>query len=327
MNQPVVMENFPRTLQEAIVHFADKEVAFEFMKTVRWPDGVVKCPNCGTSRVSFLSTRKMWSCKDCTARKQFTLRVGTVLEDSPIGYDKWICAFWLIANAKNGISSYEVGRSLGITQKSAWFLLQRIRWSLQHGTIEKMKGVVEADESFVGGNADFMHKAVKKKKGIGRGFTNKTIVMGLLEHGAKKGESKVRVKVIRNTKKKTLKEQIDTHVEPGTTLHTDAWIAYQSLGADYVHKFVDHAIEYVKDGVHTNGLENFWTLLKRTLKGTYVAVNAEHLFRYLDEQSFRFNQRKDNDQGRFLKAMAGIVGRRLTYKALTADGGSLPRLA
>ena len=188
---------FPETLQEAMVHFADKEVAFEFMKRVRFPGGNVKCPLCKCERVSFLSTRKMWTCLEC--RKQFTLRVGTVMEDSSLGFDKWICGFWLIANAKNGISSYEIHRALGITQKSGWFLLQRIRLALQNGTIEKMKGTVEADESFVGGNADFMHKKVKKAKKIGRGFTNKTIVMGLLERG-EKGKSRVKTKVIKNTK-------------------------------------------------------------------------------------------------------------------------------
>lgn len=317
-------KHFPETLQEAMIHFADKEVAFEFMKRVRFPEGKVACPLCKCERVSFLSTRKMWTCLDC--RKQFTLRVGTVLEDSPLGYDKWICGFWLIANAKNGISSYEVHRALGLTQKTAWFLLQRIRLALQNGSIMKMSGTVEADESFIGGNADFMHKKVKKAKGVGRGFTNKTIVMGLLERG-EKGKSRVKTKVIKNTKKFTLEKEISENVETGTTLNTDAWIAYQSLGPEYIHRFVDHAVEYVKDGIHTNGLENFWCLLKRALKGTYVAVNAEHLFRYLDEQTFRFNERKDNDQGRFLKAIAGMVGKRLTYLALTGGSDGLPSVA
>ncbi len=317
---------FPNTLQEAIIYFADADKAFEMMKQIRFPGGTVFCPRCQSERVSFLSTRKVWTCMDCKVKKQFSLRVGTVLEDSPIGFDKWLCAFWLIANAKNGISSYEIKRSLGVTQRTGWFMLQRIRLAMQNGTIGKMSGGVEADESFVGGSADFMHKNVKKKRGIGRGFTSKTIAMGLLERG-EKGKSRVKTKVVKNTKKITLRNEIQANVEAGSELHTDAWIAYQQLKADYVHKFVDHAVEYVRDDVHTNGLENFWCLLKRTIRGTYVAVNAEHLFRYLDEQSFRFNERKDNDQGRFLKAIAGMVGKRLTYAALTGEGDALPSLA
>lgn len=307
---------YPQTLQEAILHFADKQVAFEFMKNVRWPDGVVKCPQCGTARVSFLSTRKMWTCLECKTRRQFTLRVGTIFEDSPLGLDKWICAMWLLSNAKNGISSYELGRSIGVTQRTGWFMLHRIREALRNGSIEKMKGIVEADETFVGPNADFMHQDVKKKKGIGRGFTAKTAVMGLLEHGNGKGKSKVRAKVIKNTRKKTLKENIDAHVDKGVTLHTDAWIAYQSMGSDYIHRFVDHAVRYVQDNVHTNGLENFWCLLKRTIKGTYVHVNAEHLDAYLDEQSWRYNERTLQDGGRFSVVARAIVGKRLTYKQL-----------
>ena len=310
--------NLPATLQEAVVYFSNEDNAFQFVKSMRWTDGVAVCPVCKSTE-SYELAGRLWKCKGCA--KKFSVRVGTIFEDSPLSLSKWMCGFWLIVNAKNGISSCEIHRALGITQKSAWFMLHRIRLAMQNGTIVKMAGTVEADESFVGGNADFMHKSEKKKKGIGRGYTNKTIVMGLLEHGKEKGKSRITAKVVKNTAKKTLKQQIDANVEAGSTLHTDAWIAYRSLGADYIHKFVDHAVEYVRDGVHTNGLENFWTLLKRALKGTYVAVNAEHLFRYLDEQTYRFNTRSLTDGERFVAAVARFAGKRLTYAKLISEGG------
>src|SRR5438874_9453128 len=151
----------PETLQEAICYFADEQKAHDFIVSLRWPDGVVKCPRCRSKDVSFISTRRIWKCKHCTTKKQFSVKVGTVLEDSPIGLDKWLCGFWLIANAKNGISSYELHRSLGVTQKTAWFMLHRIRLAMQDGSIEKMKGTVEADETFIGGLRANMRKSKK----------------------------------------------------------------------------------------------------------------------------------------------------------------------
>src|SRR5476651_1818523 len=155
---------FPETLHAAIKYFADDERAFEYMKSVRWPDGKISCPRCGCDEVSFISTRKLWTCKKCVTKKQFTIRVGTILEDSAISFEKWIAAFWLIANAKNGISSYEIGRSIGVTQRTGWFMLQRIRLAMQNGTIVKMGGTVEVDESWIGGKARNMHAAVKREK-------------------------------------------------------------------------------------------------------------------------------------------------------------------
>ena len=307
-------EGCPENLLEAIRYFADAKVSHDFFVGMRWPEGV-RCPFCNGSAVSFYSNRRVYRCAPC--KKQFSAKVGTIFEDSPLGLDKWLPCVWLIVNAKNGVSSCEIARALDVTQKTAWFMLHRVRAALKVGNFEKMAGVVEADETFVGGSADFMHKKVKKAKGIGRGFTSKTAVMGLLEH-ADKGHSRVKAKVVKNTQKRTLKAIIDDTVKPGTTLHTDAWVAYQSLGADYVHKFVDHAVEYVRDGVHTNSLENFWCLLKRTLKGTYVHVNAAQLEAYLDEQTWRFNERKLNDGQRFAAVTKAIVGKRLTYKQLTS---------
>lgn len=309
----------PQTLQQAMKHFSTGDNAFEYLKAVRWPDGKVNCPRCGSTEVSFVSTRKLWTCPKCTTKKQFTLRIGTILEDSAIPYAKWLCAFWLIANAKNGISSYEIGRALGVTQRTGWFMLQRIRLALQNGSIVKMNGVVEVDETFIGAKARNIHYGKRKVTQRG-GFAGKTAVQGLLERHSSKGHSTIVTRVVQGTRKHNLVGNVYQLVERGSHVMTDALMSYRELKHTYQHKVIDHAEKYVDGAVHTNGLENFWCLLKRTIKGTYVNVEPFHLFRYLDEQAFRFNERKDTDAGRFVKAMAGIVGRSLTWDKLTGKG-------
>lgn len=324
---------FPITLQEAIIYFADRTRAFEFMKSIRWPDGKVCCPRCGCDKVSFLTTRKIWTCSKCKTKKQFTIKVGTIMEDSPIGYDKWICAFWLIANAKNGISSYELARSIGVSQRTGWFMLHRIRLAMQHGSIlmSKMDGIVEVDESYIGGKARNMHKDVKIRRGIVQGniVAGKTAVMGLLERRTDKKHSRIAAEVVPFIGRSFSAKKVRKYVLQGSEVHTDAGPHYGELKNDFEHKFVDHAERYVDGHVHTNGLENFWSLLKRGIKGTYVSVEPFHLFRYLDEQVFRFNERKNEtgDEGRFLKAISGCVGKRLTWAHLTDSGDDLPATA
>jgi len=310
---------FPETLQDAVKYFAEDDRAFDYMKSVRWPDGKVLCPRCGSQNVSFVSTRKLWTCKECKTKKQFTLRVGTILEDSAIPYDKWICAFWLIANAKNGISSYEIGRALGVTQKTGWFMLQRIRLAMQNGSIVKMGGHVEVDETFIGAKARNMHKGKKAAKNIKTGGASMTAVMGLLERTTGKKASRVVLKVVKNRKRPELQGNVRQYVLKGAEVHTDSLRSYDGLSDEYTHNVVNHAKEYVRGHVHTNGMENFWSLLKRSIRGTYVNVEPFHLFRYLDEQAFRFNERKDEngDKGRFIKAISGIIGKRLTWGELT----------
>lgn len=308
---------FPKTLQEAIVYFADPDNALNFMITLRWPNSPITCPRCESDRNTFISTRRTWQCKSC--KKMFTVKLGTIMEDSPISLDKWLAAIWMICAAKNGISSYEIHRGLGITQKSAWFLMHRIRLAMQTGTFNKLGGpgeTVEADETFIGGAARFMHKNKRAEKiGTMTGFVGKVAVMGLLErHG--EGGSKVKVKVIAGRRKDIIHQAVREDVEHGSQLFTDALGSYEGMN-EYIHQVVDHAEKYVDGQIHTNGLENFWCLLKRCIKGTYVSVEPFHLFRYLDEQSFRFNNRKVTDQLRFLAVSRLIVGRRLTYKQLT----------
>jgi transposase-like protein len=310
---------FPQTLHDAIKFFADEDRALDFMKAIRWPDGTVKCPRCNSADVSFLSTRRIWKCKSAHEKQQFSVKVGTVMEDSPIGLDRWLSAFWLIANAKNGISSYELHRSIGVTQKTAWFMLHRIRLSMQDGAGEKMKGRVEADETFIGAKARNIHKG--KRKAIGTGVLGKTAVFGLLERNSPDQSSRVRCKVVRTIRREELDTEVRQHVEKGSEVFTDALQSYNKLHDEYVHQVIDHAECYAKGHVHTNGLENFWSLLKRGIKGTYVSVEPFHLFRYLDEQAFRFNERKDNDAGRFVKVVNGIIGKGLRYTKLTGKIG------
>ena len=316
----------PETLHAAIAYFSTGDNALRAMVAKRWPNGV-ECPYCKSGEVRFMEKWARWQCRGC--RKQFTVKVGTIFEDSPIKLDKWICALWLITNAKNGISSCELHRSLGVTQKTAWFMLHRIRLAMQNGTIEKMEGHVEADETFIGGKARFMHKGKRKAKGTGP--VAMTPVMGLLERTTAKHASKVTLKVLNTTKKPELQGNVREYVLKGSEVHTDALKSYEGLNDEYMHNVIDHAVSYVNGNVHTNGLENFWSLLKRTIKGTYVSVEPFHLFRYLDEQAFRFNERKDKDgdKGRFLKTLSGIFGKRLMYKNLIgqADDGLLPQTA
>jgi transposase-like protein len=306
----------PETLLEAIRYFSDPDVCLSFMVQLRWPDGVVRCPTCGSNGTSFISTRRVWTCREDHERKQFSIKVGTIFEDSPIALDKWLAAMWLIANAKNGISSYEIARALGVTQKTAWFMLHRIRLAMEDGSVEKLRGRVEADETFIGGKVRNMHKT-KKLRVMGSrrgGLYSKAIVMGMLERNTKK----VRVKMIENTESVTLQATIRQNVDAGSELLTDSWMGYRGLSKDFLHGFVNHVKEYVHGHVHTNGLENFWSLLKRAIKGTYVNVEPYHLHRYVEEQAFRYNERLVKDGDRFLMVLRGIVGKRITCKQLTS---------
>ena len=311
------MAHEPRTLVEAIRYFSDPDVALKTMVELRWPEGV-HCPTCGRTDVKFLPTRRLWECKEKHPRKQFSAKVGTVFEDSPLGLDKWFCAIWMVANCKNGVSSYELHRSIGVTQKSAWFMLHRIRVAMDAGSLGKMGGVVEADETFVGGLAKNMH-AVKRKARItaGGGDADKIAVIGLIQRGNGTVASRVHARVIRDRSAKLMHRFVRENVEPGSILFTDSHMSYRGLGADYFHAYVNHAVEYVRGHIHSNSIENFWSLLKRSIKGTYVSVDPHHLNRYVGEQAFRFNERKDNDLGRFRAVLGSVAGKRLTWKDLT----------
>ena len=316
--------NWPTTLQAAIVYFGNPENALNAAIKLRWNGAPISCPTCGSTQVHFISTRRIWRCNEVHPQRQFSVKVGTIMEDSPIGLDKWLTAIWLLSSAKNGISSCELARSIGVTQKTAWFLLHRIRLIMQAKDGGKLGGEVEADETFIGGKARNMHKAKRDRLGISqsRSMIGKVAVMGLLARHGDKG-SQVRLKVVETRRKHELEQTIGEHVTTGATLYTDALRSYDRMGQrGYVHNVIDHAEAYVDGQIHTNGLENFWSLLKRAIKGTYVSVEPFHLFRYLDEQAFRFNSRKLTDAERFALVASSIVGKRLTFDSLT--GHDLP---
>jgi len=313
----------PNTLQEAMVFFSDADRTFAYAVLLRWPNGKVACPRCESTEHSFISTRKLWFCKGC--KKQFTIKVGTIFEDSALGMDKWMLAVWMVANCKNGISSYEIARALGITQKSAWFMLHRIRLAMHNKETVKLGGPgqeVEVDETFIGGAARFMHKDKRDRYTTAqRGKGDKVVTFGMLERG---GE--VRAMVLPNNRRHHLHDEIRRHVRAHSAIYSDALMSYQGLrDYSFAHQVIDHAERYVDGQVHTNGLENFWSLLKRGLKGTYISVEPFHLFRYVDEQVFRYNNRATkheyiSDLARFFRVMRHIVNRRITYQELTGKG-------
>jgi hypothetical protein len=315
----------PKTLLQAIKFFANPENCLSYLVAKRWPGGVT-CPVCNGTKLHFDKTRMGWRCVVKHPGRKFTLKTGTIFEDSPIGLDKWLPTVWLVANCKNGISSYEVARDLGVTQKTAWFMLHRARLALQSRDGGKLSGEgVEIDETYIGGKARNMHPG-KREQAKGRTWAGKTAVMGLLErHGEGKGPSRVRARVIRTTKRHELTTVIEKHVEDGAKVFTDSLPSYEVLDLYYQHDVINHAESYVNGEVHTNGMENFWSLLKRGIKGTYVSVEPFHLFRYVDEQAFRFNARETTDADRFGMVISQIVGRRLMYRELIGESDRLER--
>ncbi len=317
-----------KTLQQAILHFSDYENCRQFMVFMRWPDGIVKCPYCGATKVTWMPNAKQYRCYGDHDKQKFSLKIGTVLEDSPIGLEKWLPAIWLLCNSKNGISSYELHRALGVTQKTAWFMLHRIRLAMESQTFTKLGGggPVEIDESHIGPNPRKMHTdRLAKRKLASRGQMG-TAVMGMLDRELRQ----VRAKVVPNVRRETLQNEILTHIEKKSTIYTDGWVGYDRLKAqEFIHETVNHVEEYVRGNVHTQGIENFWSLLKRGLRGTYVAVEPFHLDRYVTEQVFRYNNRatKDNplnDADRFVLAASQIQGKKLTYAELTGKVGETP---
>lgn len=312
----------PTTLQETVIFFSNPDNCHAFMVNLRWADGKVICPRCGSDNVKYLPNARVFKCFQKHPCQKFSLKVGTIFEDSPIGLEKWLPVMWMLANCKNGVSSWEIHRAVGVTQKTAWFMLQRARLAMQDSeTGGKLGGEVEVDETFIGGLSRNMHKDKRTEKITGTGPSGKAIVAAVLQRGGK-----VRATVVENRRKKSLQQLVRENVEAGSNVYTDALKSYEGLD-EFKHEVIDHAEAYVRENVHTNGLENFWSLLKRGIRGTYVSVEPFHLFRYLDEQAFRYNNRgESDDSGRFVMAMRQAVGKRLTYKQLTgkvAEAGAV----
>lgn len=289
---------------------------------MRWPDGEIFCAGCGEiGNLIWLANQKRWKCRGC--KKQFSVKAGTIFHDSPLSLDKWMIAMWMLANCRNGVSSCELARTIGITQKSAWHMLHRIREAMADRSDDKLggSGPVECDETFVGGKVKNMHKS-RRVKGLNYSAGNgKTIVMGMLERGGK-----VRAQVIADRKLHNMQPLMDDNIHAGSHIITDEHSNYPIIAGenDLAHEIINHIEGYVRGHIHTNSIENFWSCLKRGLHGTYVSVEPFHLDRYVTEQVFRFNLRKKEhtDSSRFKAVLREIVGRRLTYAELTGRAGS-----
>jgi transposase-like protein len=308
------------TLREAVIYFQSHDNCHKFMVDLRWPDGVVVCPRCESDHVVYLAKARVWKCYGKHDSPKFSLKTGTVFEDSPLGLDKWLPAVWMIVNDKNGISSWELHRAIGVTQKTAWFMLHRIRLAMQDKGSGKLGGNVEVDESMIGGKSRNMHRAKRAEKIHGTGGMDKAIVFGMVER-----DGRVRALHLDSRRRKELQDAIRENIEVGSVIFSDELPSYNGLAEDYDHAVINHAVEYVSGNVHTNTIENFWSLLKRGLHGTYISVEPYHLFRYIDEQAFRYNNRKGvNDRGRFKLAVSQIVGKRLTYQTLIGKSGDSP---
>jgi transposase-like protein len=306
---------YPTTLVDAVKYFSDEQVCIDEVAAMRWPDGEISCTGCGeVGNILWLANQKRWKCRGC--KKQFSVKVGTIFHDSPLGLDKWMVAIWMLANCRNGVSSCEMACTLGITQKSAWHMMHRIRKVMTDASSDKLGGnaPVEIDETFVGGKVKNMHKSRRVKNLPYQGGSGKAIVLGMLERGGK-----VRAGVIESRHRNTMQPPIHANIEAGSHVITDELTTYQFVARDtYIHEIINHVEGYVREHVHTNGIENFWSCLKRGLNGTYVSVEPFHLDRYVDEQVFRFNLRhKHTDASRFKAVLKDIVGRRLTYAELT----------
>jgi transposase-like protein len=311
----------PETLQKAIEFFADEDRAHAYLAQQRWPDGNVVCPSCNQANPRWLAKQRRFECRKKHPKRQFSVKVGTIFEDSPIPLKSWLLAVWQITNCKNGISSYELASAVGVTQKSAWFMNHRIRLAMQGDDGGTLDGEVEVDETYIGGKARNMNRTERaerlaRNEGRKNSWFGKVAVLGLLQRHSERGKSQVRTLPVDNIKTYRLRAEVTKRVEDGATVYTDALKSYTPLSIYYTHKVIDHAEKYVDGVVHTNGLENYWALLKRTIRGTYVSVEPFHLFRYLDEQAFRFNQRSDSPSGRFTATLRRVTGRRITYEEL-----------
>jgi transposase-like protein len=298
-----------KTLQDAFSFFSDKQNCIDYVVSWRWPDGRVTCPTCGSTDVKWLKSRSVFCCKTRHPKWQFSVKVGTIMEDSPIPLRDWLMIAWMLGSCRNGISSYEVARTIGVTQKSAWFMLHRLRKAMDSNT-EQLSGEVEMDESYIGGRLKNQHVR-KRKQGYQK---DKTPVFGMVERGGR-----VVTKVVESTHSRVIQPLVEASVSKTALVISDNYPIYDQLTRmGYTHEVINHTADrFVRGNVHTNTIENFWNCLKRMLSGTYISVRPKHLQAYCQEQSFRFNCRKGfTEEQRLRVVLDGFTGKRLTYAEL-----------
>jgi transposase-like protein len=298
-----------RSILELITYFDTEEKCADYLAYQRWGDNPV-CPHCGHEKVYTLKGKnKRYKCASC--RKQFSVRVGTIFEDSKIELKKWFTAIWLVTSHKKGISSLQLHRDINVTQKSAWFMLQRIRYALSYDFTDSLDGEVEADETYVGGKNKNRHANKKVPNSQGRSAKDKTAVVGMVERGGLLTAS-----TVENVKSETLTREVVKNVKDSATLYTDEWLGYNGLKRIYDHSIVKHNQgQYVNGRVHTNTIEGFWSLLKRGIFGIYHFTSKKHLQKYVDEFVFRYNTRQISDSFRFQFYLSNCQGR-LSYQDL-----------
>jgi transposase-like protein len=301
-----------KNLHDLYTAFPNEEAAYKHLEQIRW-NGNVTCPHCGVVKTPYsLKGLGKFKCSDKDCGKKFSTISGTIFENTKVPLQKWFLAIYIATSHKKGISSLQLSRDLGITQKSAWFVLHRIREMLTDKSPVMLKGNVSADETYVGGKLKNKHKSQRTKAKPGRGSENKTMVFGLLQENGK-----VVNHMVKNADHKTLSQIMVDHVAEGSTLVTDGYHAYKRLASKYNHVIVDHANDiYVVNGLSTNNLEGYWSLLKRGIIGIYHYVSPKHLHSYCNEFAFRYNTREDSEAVRFDFGIRQAEGKRLTYNKL-----------
>lgn len=305
------------SLPDLFKAFPDDATALRHFESIHWRDGAF-CPYCKGKRVMHFKDGKTHKCSDC--RKRFSIRTGTIFEETKLGMHIWFGAIWLLLNRPKGIASTQLATDLAITQKSAWFVLHRLRYASRTRSFSRpLAGKVEADETYVGGKRANMHKARQEK--IGVGGDGKTIVMGVMQRADDDNPAEVRAAKIRNTAVATIQGVVRENVALGARVMTDAAYAYRGLNGDYIHEYVNHARgEYARGDVHSNSIEGFWSLFKRQYHGTHHYMSPKHLDRYLDEACYRWNRRDTHKSERVDDLLERVAGLRLTYNELIDNG-------